>query len=148
MPRLLSLVLLTILSGFARAEDWPQWLGPRRDGTSTAKVAPWKEPPKVLWRVPVGEGHSSPVVAGGRVFLHVKIREKDDEEVLALRPLAHLAHEVVAFELALPVPANLASGEKEAALCRDAVGVALGPCPVGRLQGRVLDLVWCAIRRL
>jgi len=84
MPHLLPILLMVLFSGVARAEDWPQWLGPRRDGTSTTKVEPWKEPPKVLWRQAVGEGHSSPVVAAGRVFLHVKVKDKDDEEVIAL----------------------------------------------------------------
>ena len=50
---------------------------------SSEKVTPWKEAPKVLWRQAVGEGHSSPVVAAGRVFLHVKAKDKDDEEVVA-----------------------------------------------------------------
>jgi outer membrane protein assembly factor BamB len=65
------------------AEDWPQWLGPRRDNTSTEKVAPWKGLLKVLWRQPVGEGNSSPVVAGGRVFVHAKLKDKNEEEVAA-----------------------------------------------------------------
>lgn len=65
------------------AADWPQWLGPHRDGTSAEKVAPWKEAPRVLWRQPVGEGHSGPVVAGGKVFLHAKVKDKNEEELLA-----------------------------------------------------------------
>jgi outer membrane protein assembly factor BamB len=36
-----------------------------------------------VWRRAVGEGHSSPVVAGGRVFLHSKVQDKNDEEVAA-----------------------------------------------------------------
>jgi outer membrane protein assembly factor BamB len=84
MSRLVPLILLIAVSGFARAEDWPQWLGPRRDGSSSAKITPWKEAPKVLWRVSVGEGHSSPIIAGGRVFVHVKVKDRDEEELLAL----------------------------------------------------------------
>jgi outer membrane protein assembly factor BamB len=59
-------------SAAAIADDWPQWRGPNRDGI-------WREtgilesfPPgglKISWRVPVGWGWSSPVVAGGRVFV-------------------------------------------------------------------------------
>jgi len=67
----------------ALAEDWPGWLGPRRDGTSTEKVKPWKGDLKVVWREPVGPGHSSPVVAGGLVFLHTKVKDKEGEEVTA-----------------------------------------------------------------
>ena len=55
----------------ALAADWPQWLGLRRDGTSTEKVAPWKEQdqPRPPWRHKVGQGYSALVVAGGRVAL-------------------------------------------------------------------------------
>jgi outer membrane protein assembly factor BamB len=64
------------------AEDWPQWLGPRRDNSSAEKVAPWKGALQVLWRKRVGEGHSSPVVADGRVFIHAKVG-KNEEEIVA-----------------------------------------------------------------
>jgi outer membrane protein assembly factor BamB len=52
--------------------DWPQWLGPTRDGVSTEKVTPWPKEPKKLWSIDAGEGHSSPVVAGDKVFLHLR----------------------------------------------------------------------------
>jgi outer membrane protein assembly factor BamB len=83
MRCLLSLFAVLLGCSFAAAGDWPQWLGPHRDTSSAEKVAPWKEAPKVLWRVAVGEGHSSPVVAGGRVFLHARVKDKNEEEVLA-----------------------------------------------------------------
>jgi outer membrane protein assembly factor BamB len=67
----------------AAAGDWPQWLGPKRDGSSHEKIAPWKGAPKVAWRKTVGEGHSSPVVADGRVFLHTRVKDKEEEEVAA-----------------------------------------------------------------
>src|SRR5439155_3024372 len=83
MPRICSLFAVVILANSARAEDWPQWLGPRRDGSSTEKVAAWKEGPKVLWHFPVSEGHSSPVVAGGKVFLHTRVKGQDAEQISA-----------------------------------------------------------------
>jgi outer membrane protein assembly factor BamB len=84
MTRTCSLFVLLAAVALAPAADWPQWLGPTRDGASPEKVAPWKEAPKVVWRQPVGEGNGSPVVAGGRVYLHSKVKDKDEEEVLAL----------------------------------------------------------------
>lgn len=51
----------------ARA-DWPQFLGPKRDNTSTETVAAWKGQPKELWKQPVGDAHASPVVAHGLVY--------------------------------------------------------------------------------
>jgi outer membrane protein assembly factor BamB len=83
MPWIRSLLVLSLCAAFDTGEDWPQWLGPHRDATSPDKVAAWKEAPKVLWSQPVGEGHSSPIVAGGKVFLHTKVKDKDEEEVTA-----------------------------------------------------------------
>src|SRR5581483_9598713 len=54
------------------AEDWPQWRGPNRNGVWHEKGILAKFPAeglKVRWRTPVGLGHSSPVVAQGRVFV-------------------------------------------------------------------------------
>ena len=56
----------------ARGDDWPQWLGPKRDGVwreeGLLQAFP-KEGLKVRWRAPVAAGYSSPAVAGGRVFV-------------------------------------------------------------------------------
>src|ERR1700687_1153725 len=83
MVRCRSLIALLLGVSGLHAADWPQWLGPTRDGVSPGKIEPWKEAPKVLWRQPVGEGHSSPVVSGGKVFVHAKVKDKDEEEVTA-----------------------------------------------------------------
>lgn len=56
----------------ACGEDWPQWRGPHRDGVWHETGILQSFPPeglKVLWRVPVGVGFSSPVVAQGRVYV-------------------------------------------------------------------------------
>jgi outer membrane protein assembly factor BamB len=80
----LRILLFWLLgAGFAVAADWPQWLGPNRDGSSSETVVPWKEAPQVVWQHPVGEGNSSPVVGGGRVFVHAKVKDKNEEEVTA-----------------------------------------------------------------
>lgn len=81
-PRTILAVFLS-LAPAAAAADWPQWLGPTRDGAIPGKLAPWTGDLKVAWRVPVGEGNSSPVVAGGLVFLHSKVAGKDAEVVQA-----------------------------------------------------------------
>jgi outer membrane protein assembly factor BamB len=67
-----SLVGLVACAGAAAADDWPQWLGPKRDGvwreTGLIDAFP-KGGPKVLWREPVGVGYAGPAVAGGKVFV-------------------------------------------------------------------------------
>src|SRR5438552_6747498 len=79
MPWLRCLVVLLLASSIVSAEDWPGWLGPRRDGSTTEKVVPWKNGLKVLWKQPVGEGHSSPVVVGDRVYLHARVKDTTQE---------------------------------------------------------------------
>src|SRR5262249_35824865 len=53
-------------------DDWPQWLGPQRDGvwreTGILEKFP-KDGPKVRWRAPVGGGYAGPAVADGKVFV-------------------------------------------------------------------------------
>ena len=57
------------------ADDWPQWLGPNRDGISTERGASALLPvPRALWTNSMGLGCSSVVVSQGRAFTmgHVK----------------------------------------------------------------------------
>ncbi len=68
----------------AEGGDWPQWLGPNRDGSSTETIVPWKEKPKPAWRLRVGDGHSSPVVKGGKVYLHFKDKESEGETLICV----------------------------------------------------------------
>jgi outer membrane protein assembly factor BamB len=83
MPWLRTLGLLLLLGMPALAGDWPGWLGPHRDGRSSEVVKPWTGDLKVVWRQAVGPGHSSPVVAGGRVFLHARVPGQESEELIA-----------------------------------------------------------------
>ena len=67
-----ALTLPLLLSAALRAEDWPQWRGPERDGVCHETGLLESFPARglqVRWRVPVGWGFSSPVVAQGRVYL-------------------------------------------------------------------------------
>lgn len=65
-------LLLSCLT-FARADDWPQWLGPQRDAVWRETGILEKFPTNGLnfrWRTPIGTGYSGPAVAGGRVYVH------------------------------------------------------------------------------
>ena len=67
--------------------DWPQWRGPARDGIVPATAAPdaWPAALKSAWRVEIGEGYSSPVVAAGRIYTHSR---RDPAEVVTALNLA------------------------------------------------------------
>jgi outer membrane protein assembly factor BamB len=81
--RLLCLTAV-LFSGFAFAEEWPGWRGPRGDGTSQETGIPtrWSRTENVAWKVDVpGKGHSSPVVWGDRIFLTTCL-EKEEQRVL------------------------------------------------------------------
>jgi outer membrane protein assembly factor BamB len=67
----LILILLLLTHQVALGEDWPQFLGPGRNGTYSGPLAAaWpKSGPPVLWKLDVGHGFSAPVVARGRVIL-------------------------------------------------------------------------------
>lgn len=70
MRGILCILLFCVLP--LRADDWPQWLGPQRDGVWREKGILDRFPPggpKVIWRAPVGAGYTGPAVAEGRVYL-------------------------------------------------------------------------------
>jgi outer membrane protein assembly factor BamB len=82
MRMMMSLALVSFVS-LASAADWPQFLGLTRDSVSPEKVAVWTEKPKELWRMPVGEAHSSPVVAKGVVYAFFKPKDQDADALAA-----------------------------------------------------------------
>ncbi|HKI03838.1 MAG TPA: PQQ-binding-like beta-propeller repeat protein [Thermoanaerobaculia bacterium] len=68
---MLALCLTAGVADITLAADWPQFRGPNRDGISpeTAVLKSWPASgPKVLWKVPLGEGYSQVVSAKGRLF--------------------------------------------------------------------------------
>lgn len=72
LPPVVLLVGLMLVTNAARGEDWPQWRGPNRDGawSDTGLIESFPaDGLKIRWRVPVGIGFSSPVVADGRVYV-------------------------------------------------------------------------------
>lgn len=70
--------VLTVQSQ-AQSQEWSQWRGPSRDGVvrSFTPPAAWPERATPLWKVDAGIGHSSPVVAGGRVLLFSRVGEQE-----------------------------------------------------------------------
>jgi outer membrane protein assembly factor BamB len=72
MRILLGLVFALTLAPLARADDWPQWMGPNRDGVWAESGILDKFPDgglKKLWSVPINGGFAGPAVAGGKVYV-------------------------------------------------------------------------------
>lgn len=67
-------------------QDWPQWRGPNRNGGAEASSGPqqWPEQLKRVWQIPAGEGHSSPVVSGARVYQFARQGEREVARALDL----------------------------------------------------------------
>jgi outer membrane protein assembly factor BamB len=68
----LPLLFVATLTPLAPADDWPQWMGPSRDGVWREAHVVTEIPAgglPVKWRVPVKGGYSGPAVADGRVYL-------------------------------------------------------------------------------
>jgi outer membrane protein assembly factor BamB len=83
----LILCLLALPGLSAAAENWPQFRGPRGDGTSRATTVPqrWSQTDNVRWKTALpGEGHSSPIVWGKAVFVTAAVEETGARLLLRL----------------------------------------------------------------
>jgi outer membrane protein assembly factor BamB len=90
VARVLALTALAIALPIAgaitiAAQDWPQILGPTRNGVYAgppiATAFPRGGPP-LLWKRDVGQGFAGPSVAGGRLILFHRVRERETVEAL------------------------------------------------------------------
>jgi outer membrane protein assembly factor BamB len=83
---ILTSLALALTLTLAAAADWPQWRGPNRDGISqdTGLLQEWPaDGPKIRWKLTdIGTGYSTPVVAGGKVY--VQTTSGKDEFALCL----------------------------------------------------------------
>lgn len=80
-----SVVSILFCIPMTGATEWPQWRGPNRDGVSgeVGILKAWPpNGPKMLWRVPLGEGFSGISVSQGRVY--TMFSKGDDEFVVCL----------------------------------------------------------------
>lgn len=83
MRFLVCLAWLAFAAAGARADDWPQWRGPQRDGV-------WREAGIVekfagaeltpVWSAAIGPGYSGPTVAAGRVYLTDRVTAPEQQE--------------------------------------------------------------------
>jgi outer membrane protein assembly factor BamB len=82
---LLTLLLATCTVAAQKPAEWSQWRGPQRDGIVAATLpATWPASLKKRWELPVGSGHSSPVIAGDRVILHSREGDREITRAVSL----------------------------------------------------------------
>jgi outer membrane protein assembly factor BamB len=87
---LLVTLVLSLRSAICVGDDWPQWMGPKRDNVWREQGLLDKFPadgPRVVWRAPVAGGYAGPAVADGKVVVteyvtdeNVKIDNFDRKE--------------------------------------------------------------------
>src|SRR5262245_42258655 len=81
-PRIALFLLVSAIASFATAADWPQFLGPNRNGISaeTGLIDSFpKDGPKEVWRVTGGVGMSGLAISGGRALTLI---QKDGKQWL------------------------------------------------------------------
>jgi outer membrane protein assembly factor BamB len=81
----LAIFSLAFLTSPALADDWPQFLGPTRDGVYAGPplATQWpKDGPPVVWQRKVGEGYGGPVVFAGKVIVFHRLKDQETVECL------------------------------------------------------------------
>lgn len=82
--RTLSL-FLALSPSLLLAENWPQWRGPRLDGTSLDTGFPISAEGNVTWKAELpGSGHASPIVWQDRLFTVAALPESEERVLLCL----------------------------------------------------------------
>lgn len=85
IPTALFFAIALMTTASARADDWPQWGGPRRDlvwrEDGIVDSLPAGELPRV-WSAPIGAGYAGPAVAAGRVYVADRLADDGLERVL------------------------------------------------------------------
>lgn len=85
-----------ILAGFlsfalvaiGQAGDWPQILGPHRNGQADGETLPDKWPatgPATLWTYDIGEGYAGPAIVGDRAIVFHRVQKKERLEALDVK---------------------------------------------------------------
>ena len=84
--RVLAFVIFVVsFGGLVAAQDWPQILGPGRNGIYTGpEIVPSfpRSGPPLIWKRDVGAGFAGPAVAGGRLVLFHRVNNRETVEAM------------------------------------------------------------------
>jgi len=88
MPHPLACLVILSAAAFAgAADDWPQFRGPGGQGHAASSDLPltWSETQNVTWKTPLpGQGWSSPVIGGGKVWMTTALGKGTSLRALAV----------------------------------------------------------------
>ncbi len=73
-----------LLGAAAYGQDWPQWMGPNRDGKASGFDAPqtWPKALNQKWKINVGPGDATPALVGDKLYAFGK--QGNDEVLVCL----------------------------------------------------------------
>ena len=76
-----AMFLMLVMTTNVFSQDWPQWRGANRDGKVTGFDVPksWPAELTAQWKVTVGLGDASPVLAAGKLYTFARL---DSDEVI------------------------------------------------------------------
>jgi len=97
MPKkpVLAVALSLNLLASTQAADWPQFLGPSRNGACEGPILAldWgTNGPPMVWKTPVGHGFSGPVVAERKVILFHRRADEEQVDCLDARTGSRIWH--------------------------------------------------------
>src|SRR6516164_1925567 len=87
MQRFTLLTFAFVIPSLVHATDWPRFRGPNGEGISADKDIPIKCDNKsgILWKVELpGQGNSSPIVWGKRLFVQTANHDGSERSLLCL----------------------------------------------------------------
>ena len=126
--------------------DWPQWRGPRGDGTASDQTVPvrWDEGTNVAWMADVpGRGHASPIVIGSTVYLASAIADQQRQVVIAFdRATGKRLWQTAVHEGGFPAPTevHLKGSNANGTLASDGHHIFAAFFNSGRIFATALDL--------
>jgi outer membrane protein assembly factor BamB len=77
----LRIPTVVLCIGTLCGSDWPQFLGPERNGSTPEEQFSLRKP-RLLWKKDIGQGFSGPVVANGKLILFHRVDNNETVECL------------------------------------------------------------------